>query len=108
MAWIRTITKAEAHKKLLKAMEAQRELYPKEYADPVHPDPSGASSVVGSHTLIPETLHHAFATFGAIMSPGVTPEPAAARDDRHHGLGDQPLRVLNRVARRVSAQGHTE
>jgi hypothetical protein len=69
MAWIRTITKADADEKLLRAMEAQRDLYPKEYADPVHPDPSGASSIVGSHTLIPEALFHAFSTFGALMSP---------------------------------------
>jgi hypothetical protein len=69
MTWIRTISKDEADEKLLKAMEAQRDLYPKEYAEPVHPDPSGMSSIVGSHTLIPEALHHAFATFGALMSP---------------------------------------
>ena len=70
---------------------------------PVHPDPSGASSIVGSHTLIPDALYHAFSTFGALMSPDLPLERAAARDDRDHGLGDQPVRVLNRVARRVSA-----
>jgi hypothetical protein len=69
MAWIRTISEAEADKELLKAIEAERALYPKEYAQPVHPDPSGASSIVGSHTLIPQALYHAFATFGALMSP---------------------------------------
>ena len=69
MTWIRTITREGADEKLLHAMEAQRELYPKEYADPVHPDPSGASAIVGSHTLIPEALYHAFSTFGALMSP---------------------------------------
>ena len=37
--------------------------------EPVHPDPSGASSIVGSHTLIPDALFHAFSTFGALMSP---------------------------------------
>jgi hypothetical protein len=69
MTWIRTISQSEADDKLLKAIEAERALYPKEYAVPVHPDPSGASSIVGSHTLIPDALFHAFATFGALMSP---------------------------------------
>ncbi len=69
MTWIRTISQSEADEKLLQAIEGERSLYPKEYADPVHPDPSGASSIVASHTLIPQALYHAFATFGALMSP---------------------------------------
>jgi hypothetical protein len=69
MAWIRTVSLQEADEKLRKAIEGERALYPKEYADPVHPDPSGASSIVGSHTLIPDALYHAFATFGALMAP---------------------------------------
>jgi len=27
------------------------------------------SGIVTSHSLIPDALHHAFATFGALMSP---------------------------------------
>ena len=69
MTWIRTIPISEADEKLRKAIEGQRGLYPKEYGDPVHPDESGGSSIVGSHTLIPEALYHSFATFGALMSP---------------------------------------
>ncbi len=69
MTWIRTIPLSEADEKLLKAVEGQRALYPKEYGDPVHPDESGGSSIVGAHTLIPEALYHSFATFGALMSP---------------------------------------
>jgi hypothetical protein len=69
MTWIRTVSLAEADEKLRKAIEGERAFYPSEYAEPVHPDPSGASSIVGSHTLIPEALYHAFATFGALMSP---------------------------------------
>lgn len=52
MTWIRTVSLAEADEKLKKAIDGEREFYPKEYAEPVHPDPSGASSIVGSHTLI--------------------------------------------------------
>lgn len=69
MTWIRTIPLSEADEKLRQAIDGEKLLYPKEYADPVHPDASGASSIVGSHTLIPEALYHAFSTFGALMSP---------------------------------------
>src|SRR5271169_4184790 len=69
MTWIRTIAMSEADEKLRKAIEAQRALYPREYGDPVHPDESGGSTIVGSHTLIPEALYHSFAAFGAMMSP---------------------------------------
>ena len=69
MTWIRTVSLDEADEKLRKAIEGEKAFYPKEYAEPVHPDPSGASSIVGSHTLIPDALFHAFATFGALMSP---------------------------------------
>jgi hypothetical protein len=70
MTWIRTVPLAEADEKLRKAIETQRLVYPIEYATPVHPDPSGgASSIVGSHTLIPEVLYHSFSAFGAMMSP---------------------------------------
>ncbi len=69
MTWIRTVSLAEADEKLKQAIADEKLLYPKEYADPVHPDVSGASSIVGSHTLIPDALYHAFATFGALMSP---------------------------------------
>lgn len=69
MTWIRTIPLSEADEKLRRAMEAQRELYPAEYAVPVHPTPDGGSSdIVASHSLIPEALYHAFATFGVLMS----------------------------------------
>jgi hypothetical protein len=69
MTWIRTVAWDEADEKLRRAIEGEKAFYPKEYAEPVHPDASGASSIVGSHTLIPEALYHAFATFGALMSP---------------------------------------
>ena len=68
MTWIRTVPLSEADEKLRKAIEGEKLLYPKEYADPVHPD-FGGVSIVGSHTLIPDALYHAFSTFGALMSP---------------------------------------
>ena len=72
MTWIKTVPFEEADEKLRNAMEAQRDIYPIEYATPVHPTPDGESSgIVSSHSLIPEALYHAFATFGVLMSPGL-------------------------------------
>jgi hypothetical protein len=69
MTWIRTIPDWEADEKLRSVIEAQRKLYPAEYAQPVHPTADGTSGIVASHSLIPDALYHAFATFGALMSP---------------------------------------
>jgi hypothetical protein len=69
MTWIRTIPMAEANEKLRNAMEGQKALYPKEYATPVHPIEGGGAQIVASHSLIPDALYHAFATFGTLMSP---------------------------------------
>ncbi|MCY4546325.1 MAG: hypothetical protein OXD39_13915 [Gemmatimonadetes bacterium] len=69
MAWIKTISATEGDDRLLAALEAQRSLYPAEYDTPVHPTDDGNSGIVASHSLIPDALHHAFATFGVLMSP---------------------------------------
>jgi hypothetical protein len=69
MTWIKTVSPAESEE-VRKAVEGQRELYPIEYATPVHPTPDGETAgIVASHTLIPQALFHAFATFGSLMSP---------------------------------------
>src|SRR5438552_15600457 len=67
MTWIRTIPLSEASEKLRNAMENQKLLYPKEYAMPVHPAEGGGAQIVESHSLIPDALYHAFATFGSLM-----------------------------------------
>ncbi len=91
MTWIKTIPILEADDKLKAAMEAQRALYPKEYATPVHPSPDGgASQIVASHSLIPEALYHAFSTFGALMSPDL---PLARRQ---HEMIATMVSVTNR------------
>ena len=60
----------EDDERVKSAMLAQRALYPIEYATPVHPENNGqSSSIVASHSLIPDALFHAFSTFGALMSP---------------------------------------
>jgi alkylhydroperoxidase family enzyme len=89
MTWIRTIPPTE-DPRVQRAMEAQRALYPAEYAVPVHPTGDGASEIVASHSLIPEALHHAFATFGALMAPDL---PLARR---HHEMIAARVSALNR------------
>jgi uncharacterized peroxidase-related enzyme len=69
MTWIKTVPLSEAEETLKRAIDAQRSLYPAEYAQPVHPTGDGTSDIVASHSLIPDALYHAFATFGSLMSP---------------------------------------
>lgn len=69
MTWIKTNPLSEGEEALRLAVEAQRSLYPIEYAQPVHPTGDGTSDIVASHSLIPDALYHAFATFGVLMSP---------------------------------------
>jgi alkylhydroperoxidase family enzyme len=91
MTWITTVPPSESDAALRRAVELQRQLYPQEYATPVHPTPGGQmSEIVASHSLIPEALHHAFATFGALMSPDL---PLARR---HHELIATMVSVTNR------------
>ena len=90
MTWIRTIPLPEADEKLRSAIEAQRALYPIEYATPVHPTADGTSGIVASHSLIPDALYHAFATFGALMSSDL---PLTRR---HHEMITTVVSVTNR------------
>jgi hypothetical protein len=69
MTWIRTVAPSEADEPLKQAMEFTRALYPVEYAEPGHPTDNDTAGIVASHSLIPEALRHAFATFGVLMSP---------------------------------------
>ena len=69
MTWIRTIPVKDASPELRRAIEAQRALYPIEYATPVHPTPDGTAMIVAAHSLIPDALHHAFSAFGVLMAP---------------------------------------
>ncbi len=66
MTWIRTIPMEEADESLRRIMETTRALYPQEYESPNSP---GGDSVVASHTLLPDVLHHIFGAFAAMMSP---------------------------------------
>ena len=90
MTWIKTVSPEESEE-VRKVVEAQREFYPIEYATPVHPTPDGATSgIVASHSLIPQALYHAFATFGSLMSPDLP------LDRRQHEMITTVVSVINR------------
>jgi alkylhydroperoxidase family enzyme len=69
MTWIKTIPEDEADERLREALARERALYPKEYAQPTDVVADQAGGIVASHSLIPQALYHAFATFGALMAP---------------------------------------
>lgn len=90
MTWIETRNPLEDTGELRKAFDGQRALYPPEYAIPAFPTAVGADSIIGSHSLIPAAMHHAFATFGALMSPDLPLER------RHHEMIATVVSVTNR------------
>jgi hypothetical protein len=90
MTWIKTIPVYE-DEGVRRAVEAQRELYPIEYATPAHPTAEGeTASIVDSHSLIPDALYHAFATFGSLLSPDL---PLSRRQ---HEMITTVVSVINR------------
>jgi len=90
MTWIKTVPPDESEQ-VRKVVEAQREFYPIEYATPVHPTADGATAgIVASHSLIPQALFHAFATFGSLMSPDLP------LDRRQHEMITTVVSVTNR------------
>ncbi len=69
MTWIKTVS-MWGDERVKAAMEAQRKLYPPEYAAPVPAVDLGAEAgIVASHTLLPDVLFHAFSAYGAMMAP---------------------------------------
>lgn len=68
MTWITTIPFDGADPALARAREMQRALYPVMYGEPAPAEIAG-ESIVASHSLIPDALYHAFATFGVLMAP---------------------------------------
>ena len=90
MTWIKTI-RMEDDEQLRNAIMEERKLYPAEYATPVPSVFSGVeNSIVGSHSLFPEVLFHAFSTFGALMSPDLP-----LRRDQHEMIATM-VSVTNR------------
>jgi len=90
MTWIKTI-KMEDDEQVREAIMEQRTMYPMEYATPVPIVDRGIeNSIVGSHSLFPQVLFHAFSTFGALMSPELP-----LRRDQHEMIATM-VSVTNR------------
>ena len=90
MTWIRTIDPNTDAGAVRDAAQQQRAMYPKEYATPTAPENSGAAGIVASHSLLPDTLFHAFATYGTLLSPDLPLER------RHHEMIATVVSVTNR------------
>lgn len=74
MTWIKTIPPKEADEKLRQAVRGFQQLYPVEYRTEVEglkPVASGETggNISASHSLLPDTLYHAFATLGTLLAP---------------------------------------
>lgn len=72
MTWIRTVPAPEADGELRRCYEAVYSLYPPEYMAEVpaaqRPD-GGADSITAAHSLIPQALRHAMASFAVLLTP---------------------------------------
>ncbi|MGH7636668.1 MAG: hypothetical protein ACREOK_03370 [Gemmatimonadaceae bacterium] len=90
MTWIETRDPNADTGALNAAHLKQRALYPKEYAVPTLPSNSGPAGIVASHALLPDTLYHAFATLGTLLSPDLPLER------RHHEMIATVVSVTNR------------
>ena len=90
MTWIKTVDPNEDQGAVGEAHRKQRALYPKEYATPTAPANKGADGIVASHSLLPETLYHAFAAYGTLLSPDLPLER------RHHEMIATVVSVTNR------------
>jgi hypothetical protein len=90
MTWIKTTNPTESEGPLKDAFLKQRALYPVEYATPSDPSKAGAQSIIASHSLLPDTLFHAFAAYGTLLSPDLPLER------RHHEMIATVVSVTNR------------
>jgi alkylhydroperoxidase family enzyme len=94
MTWIKTVHPAE-NLQVREVLQRLNELYPREY-DPARrherllPDAVKNDSIMQSHSLIPQAMFHAFATFGSLM------DPALPLSRRQHEMIATTVSALNR------------
>ena len=75
MTWIKTLLPTE-NEAVHEALGRLVELYPQEYAPERRaerklPDAVKNDSMMLSHSLLPQTMLHAFSTFGSLMDPSL-------------------------------------
>ena len=103
MTWIKTV-RMEEDDNVKKAIEDERKFYPAEYAMPV---PAVFAGVEAEHRGLALAVSRCAVSCvqhvrGFDVS-GIAVEAASARNDRDDGVGDEPVPLLNRISRRVSA-----
>ena len=93
MTWIKTAPPSE-YAPVRDVLQKLAALYPKEY-DPsrrherILPDRVKNDSIMLSHSLIPQAMFHAFATFGSLM------DPALPLERRQHEMIATVVSTLN-------------
>jgi uncharacterized peroxidase-related enzyme len=90
MAWIQTISFADADDTLRDVLSRQTAVFPPEYIPPADPASGPVADIVLAHSLIPQALHHAFGTIGALLVPEL---PLSRRD---HELVATAVSATNR------------
>jgi hypothetical protein len=76
MTWIKTLSPNAENPTVKEALQQIIDLYPTAY-HPAHrherilPDAVKNDSIMLSHSLIPQAMVHAFATFGSLMDPAL-------------------------------------
>lgn len=88
MAWIKTV-RPEDDPALADLLQRTRAMYPPEYATRVSSIP-GDESIMASHTLLPDAMHHAFALLATLMRPELPLER------RHHEMIATVVSAANR------------
>ena len=107
MTWIKTIPFSEADEKLRERDRGPAHALSRRSTRSRPASRTRPGSIVASHSLIPDAL---LPRLRDLRRPDVArpaADPAAARDDHDGRLGDEPVPLLNRVSRRVSASGDT-
>lgn len=94
MTWIKTVPPTE-NPAVREVLQTLNELYPKEYDQTRRhlrqvPDIVKNDSIMLSHTLLPQAMYHAFATFGVLM------DPSLPLTRRQHEMITTTVSALNR------------
>ena len=94
MTWIKTVLPTE-NPTVREVLQTLNELYPKEYDQARRhlrqvPDIVKNDSIMRSHSLIPQAMYHAFATFGVLM------DPSLPLTRRQHEMITTTVSTLNR------------
>jgi alkylhydroperoxidase family enzyme len=90
MTWIKATDPTKGDPALREAAKAYMALYPRDYADSPSTYVPPEGRIGASHSLLPQVMFHAFATFGAAMDPSL---PLTRRD---HEMIATVVSVTNR------------